>query len=39
MLHEFYDDSPEDAYLMQFCCQPEEAEMILPMNRIDRMAG
>ena len=25
VLHEFYDDSPEDAYLMQFCCQPEEA--------------
>jgi ribosomal-protein-alanine N-acetyltransferase len=39
VLHEFYDDSPEDAYLMQFCCQPEEADLILPMNRIDRMAG
>ena len=31
VLHEFYDDSPEDAYLMQFCCQPEEADLILPM--------
>jgi len=39
VLHEFYDDSPEDAYLMQFCCQPEEADLILPMNRIDRLAG
>jgi [ribosomal protein S18]-alanine N-acetyltransferase len=39
VLHEFYDDSPEDAYLMQYCCQADEAEMILPMNRIDRLAG
>ena len=39
VLHEFYDDSPEDAYLMQFCCEPQEADLILPMNRIDRMAG
>ena len=39
VLHDFYDDSPEDAYLMQFFCEPAEADMILPMNRIDRMAG
>ena len=39
VLHEFYDDSPEDAYLMQFFCEAEEAAMILPMNRIDRKAG
>ena len=39
VLHEFYDDSPEDAYLMQYCCQAEEADMILPLNRIDRLAG
>ncbi len=39
VLHDFYDDSPEDAYLMQFCCRPEEAELILPLNRIDRLAG
>jgi ribosomal-protein-alanine N-acetyltransferase len=39
VLHEFYDDSPEDAYLMQYSCQAEESEMILPLNRIDRMAG
>jgi [ribosomal protein S18]-alanine N-acetyltransferase len=39
VLHEFYDDSPEDAYLMQYCHASDESEMILPMNRIDRMAG
>lgn len=39
VLHEFYDDSPEDAYLMQFCCQQEEADLILPLNRMDRLAG
>lgn len=39
VLHDFYEDSPEDAYLMQYCCQSEEVELILPMNRIDRMAG
>jgi ribosomal-protein-alanine N-acetyltransferase len=39
VLHEFYDDSPEDAYLMQFCSEPEEAPMLLPFNRITRRAG
>jgi ribosomal-protein-alanine N-acetyltransferase len=39
VLHDFYDDSPEDAYLMQYFCEAEEAAMILPFNRIDRMAG
>jgi len=39
VLHEFYDDSPEDAYVMQYCCAPEAADMILPLNRIDRLAG
>jgi ribosomal-protein-alanine N-acetyltransferase len=39
VLHDFYEDSPEDAYLMQFYHHAEEAEMILPMNRIDRLAG
>jgi len=27
------------AFLGQFCCQPEEADLILPMNRIDRPRG
>jgi ribosomal-protein-alanine N-acetyltransferase len=39
VLHDFYDDSPEDAYLMQFCCQASDTELILPLNRIDRLAG
>ena len=25
VLHDFYDDSPEDAYLMQYCCPSEAA--------------
>ena len=39
VLRDFYDDSPEDAYVMQFCHRVEEPALILPMNRIDRMAG
>lgn len=39
VLHEFYDDSPEDAYLMQYYHETYEGAMVLPMNRIDRMAG
>jgi ribosomal-protein-alanine N-acetyltransferase len=39
VLHDFYDDSPEDAYLMQYCCPSEAGALALPMNRIDRLAG
>lgn len=39
VLRNFYDDSPEDAYVMQYCHAPDESEMILPINRIDRLAG
>ncbi len=39
VLHDFYDDSPEDAYLMQYCCPSESTALVLPMNRIDRLAG
>jgi [ribosomal protein S18]-alanine N-acetyltransferase len=39
VLRNFYDDSPEDAYVMQFSQSPEESEVILPFNRIDRLAG
>jgi ribosomal-protein-alanine N-acetyltransferase len=39
VLHEFYDDSPEDAYLMQFYCPQEAAPLLLPFNRVDRLAG
>jgi ribosomal-protein-alanine N-acetyltransferase len=36
LLREFYEDSPEDAYLMQFRMEAAEAE---PTNRISRLAG
>ena len=39
VLHDYYEDSPEDAYVMQFICEGEEESMILPFNRLDRMAG
>ena len=39
VLREFYDDSPEDAYVMQYRYDGDEASMILPINRIDRLAG
>jgi ribosomal-protein-alanine N-acetyltransferase len=41
VLRDFYDDSPEDAYLMEYRFQHEDdvAAMILPFNRITRMAG
>ncbi len=38
VLRAYYEDSPEDAYLMQFRHAPDEAEA-LPVNRIDRLAG
>ncbi len=38
VLRDFYDDTPEDAYVMQFRCREEEAD-IIPFNRIARLAG
>ncbi len=38
VLREFYDDTPEDAYVMQFRCQDEQPDVI-PFNRIARLAG
>jgi hypothetical protein len=38
-LHDFYEDSPEDAYLMQYNHLKDEAAVVLPMNRVDRLAG
>ena len=37
LLRKFYEDTPEDAYLMQYCHQP--AEVAQPVNRISRLAG
>ena len=30
VLREFYDDTPEDAYLMQYRYRPAEVEVVLP---------
>jgi ribosomal-protein-alanine N-acetyltransferase len=37
VLRDFYDDTTEDAYLMQFLYQPSMVEA--PVNRITRLAG
>jgi ribosomal-protein-alanine N-acetyltransferase len=39
VLRAYYEDSPEDAYLMQFRHVSDESEQVLPFNRIDRLAG
>jgi len=39
VLRSFYEDSPEDAYLMQFRHELDAIDAILPINRIDRLAG
>ena len=39
VLREYYDDSPEDAYVMQYQYFPDELEATIPFNRIDRLAG
>jgi ribosomal-protein-alanine N-acetyltransferase len=39
VLRSYYEDSPEDAYLMQFRQTADDAPISLPMDRIDRMAG
>lgn len=39
VLRDFYDDTTEDAYLMQYRYRPVESEIILPINRITKLAG
>jgi len=39
VLRSFYDDTPEDAYLMQYRYREEPAGMVLPINRVNRLAG
>ena len=39
VLRNFYQDTPEDAYLMQYRYRPEAAEVEIPEPRITRMAG
>lgn len=39
VLHDFYDDTVEDAYLFQYRFQPEQAPIVVPVNRIARLVG
>ena len=39
VLRNFYQDTPEDAYLMQYRYVPGQAEQVFPINRITRLAG
>ncbi|HUY89723.1 MAG TPA: ribosomal protein S18-alanine N-acetyltransferase [Pirellulales bacterium] len=39
VLRDFYEDTTEDAYLMQYRYRPTEADAVLPINRISRLAG
>lgn len=39
VLRAYYEDSPEDAYVMQFHYEPNPMETSRPTNRIDRLAG
>ncbi len=39
VLRDFYDDTTEDAYLMQYRYRSVEAEEGMPVNRITRLAG
>lgn len=39
VLRSYYDDTPEDAYLMQYRCAQELSEKVFPTNRITRLAG
>lgn len=39
VLRDFYDDSTEDAYLMQYHYQAQADEAVDPNNRIHRLAG
>jgi len=39
VLREHYEDTPEDAYLMQYRYVPGQGEQVFPINRITRLAG
>lgn len=39
VLRDYYDDTVEDAYIMQFRYRPKPEEMPVPVNRIARLAG
>ncbi len=39
VLRAYYEDTPEDAYLMQFRYRTERPAVVEPVNRISRLAG
>ncbi len=39
VLRSYYEDTPEDAYLMQYRYRPEQPGVVEPFNRITRLAG
>ena len=39
VLRDFYEDTTEDAYLLQYRYRPVAAEIIIPINRITKLAG
>ena len=39
VLRDFYEDTVEDAYLMQYRYVPDASEVVMPVNRIARLAG
>jgi ribosomal-protein-alanine N-acetyltransferase len=39
VLHSYYADTPEDAYLMQYRYRPERQPIAVPDDRITRLAG
>jgi ribosomal-protein-alanine N-acetyltransferase len=39
VLRDFYEDTPEDAYLMQYRYKPQRVAIQIPTNRITRLAG
>lgn len=39
VLRDYYDDTPEDAYLLEYLHEPESSELVIPFNRISKLAG
>jgi ribosomal-protein-alanine N-acetyltransferase len=39
VLRDYYEDTPEDAYVMQYRYRPESSPLTQPVNRIARLAG
>ena len=39
VLRDFYEDTTEDAYLMQYRYRPTESPVVIPINRITKLAG